>query len=286
MLYKAVLVLLVTINLFVWSGYRYFGDRNLQIVFLDVGQGDSFLITTPDKVTLLVDAGKEPTVLEKVKQVIFPTQSINYILATHPDADHIGGFGELLEDFNPEGAVINTQVEPEGGPTEEYIALTAQLASKKMQIIPAWAGYSYLLGCCVKIDVVWPGADLKPDASTNDQSIAFYLSYGHFQLLAAGDLGTPYEEEVVKKKPPGPTTILKVGHHGSKSSSSMEFLEKLKPAFSVIQVGQDNSYGHPTPEVLSSLSQIGTKILRNDQHGNIFFSTDGTTLNYFTEKNL
>lgn len=264
------LLFLLGLNLISWYGFNYFGSSRLEVHFLDVGQGDSFLIKTPDKVTMLVDTGKPGTGAKKLKEALLPWERIDVVMGTHPDTDHIGDMTSIISKWHPDFLLFNDDHQASGG--------------KNWRLLN---GDKLKLGCCVIIDIIWPevlNPKLDETHDTNYYSLTFILVYGDFRMFAGGDIPTEVEDRLVEQgKAKGPIDLLKVSHHGSSTSSGINFLKALRPTVSVIQTGE-NSYGHPRQEVLANLNQIGSRVLRNDHHGRIIYKTNGYDFNISTTK--
>jgi len=249
--------------------------HELEIFFLDIGQGDSILVKTPDDHYLLVDGGLGVDVLARLGDVLpFWQRELDVIIATHPDADHIGGLEYLFGRYEIGQIYYNNF---EGG------SLLSQEFYRKGQEYSTIAGIDELsdfrLGCCVEVDILWPlvNQDLE-QLETNDTSVAFVLSYLQFDIFMAGDLPSKYEEMLAL--PEQAIEVLKVGHHGNKTSTSVEFLADLKPKLAVISCGRDNKFGHPHAEVLKNLQNLAVMTIRTDQLGTIKLYSDGQSYGY------
>lgn len=266
-----------------WYGYFYWFDSDLELIFLDVGQGDSFLVRTPDKVTMLVDGGKPGTALAKVRQALKPWEKVDVIMASHADSDHVGDLAAVAQQYNPLYFLVNKVADT----NESYLKLLSLSGQGESERWDLQAGSRLRLGCCVMLDIVWPptsAPEIQDDFDTNYYSTSFILRYGNFRLLAGGDIPTAVEELLVEQgSVPASLDVLKVNHHGSNTSTSLEFLRYITPHVSLIQTGK-NSYGHPRPEVVANLQKTATKIYRNDQHGMVKYQTDGYHFKITTEK--
>lgn len=232
------------------------GQGSLKVVFFDVGQGDSIFIETPSKKQILIDGGPDQTVLEKLNQEMsFWDRHIDLVILTHSDWDHITGLREVINRF--EIGRIVTGAEVEGWDT--------LLVRRGQRIILD----------DVVLDVLWP--DTPQDG--NNGSVVVRLSYHEAEFLLTGDI----EAKIEKQLDVSQSDVLKVAHHGSKTSSCSEFLEKVQPKISVISVGENN-YGHPYQEVLERLKN--TLIYRTDEQGDIKMKTDGFTLEVIAKKSF
>lgn len=260
----------------------YLIDRRLGIYFLNVGQGDSILIESPDKKYILVDGGPDKSVIEELQAYLpFWKKSIDYVLITHTDADHLAGILDVLKYYEVKNLII-TQTEDLPS-TDLIVQLRNYIDKKNIITLDLSSDDDSMLGCCVVVDMVWVQNEKIEDSekNINNFSKSFILKYGNFRGFFAGDLESKYEE-IVAQINPGKIDLLKVGHHGSKTSSSFDFLSRITPTISVISVGKKNSYGHPSEEIISNLNKIGSKTFINYEYDKLYFKTDGKYLYYFT----
>jgi competence protein ComEC len=236
------------------------------ITFLNVGQGDAILIEQ-GKYQVLIDGGKDGKRLtsELGRIVPFWDRNIEVLIPTHPDADHIGGFAELSRSYDIESVFFNGALG-----TSEYFVRFREEVSRRVPK-EAWqllrAGSTITLPAGGKLSVIYPQNTfdgVQEDGKTNEGSIVILFEYEQTSFLLTGDL--PYEESVLP--PLSPVTVLKAAHHGSKYSTSNTFLEMVRPKEAVISVGE-NTYGHPSQEVLGRLENKGVKVLRTDTLGSI-----------------
>lgn len=251
-------------------------SSDLEIYFLNIGQGDAYLIKSPDNFYALVDTGPNGSVVEELSAVLpFNISELDLVILTHPDMDHIGGFAEVSSDLRIENLFWAKNNKP---------SLTYQHA-KNIVVQNSIANYQlnsehdFRLGCCTLFDIVWPTPDVDTfrETEANEISLGFILQYGSFKMFAAGDLGTQNELASVRNCDVNHCNVdvLKVDHHGSLTSSGKEFLSVIDPEVAVISVGKDNRYGHPRAEILQNLQQQGAEVFRTDQLGRIKISTDG-----------
>lgn len=244
--------------------------------YIDVGQGDSIFIELPNKECMLIDAGEKEygkKVVEYIKQLGYT--KINYLIATHPHTDHIGGMKEVINNFD-----IDTIYMPKvTANTSTYINLLKTIDSKNKKINTAKAGVNIIDNDNYKISIIAPNSEKYEDL--NNYSVVIKLIYKDISYLYMGDAEKLSEGEI---KDDVKADIIKVGHHGSLSSSSLAFIKKVKPSYAIIQVGSDNSYGHPNKNILNRYEVIGAKIYRTDLNGNIVVSTNGEKVSIATEK--
>ena len=246
----------------------------LKVNYINVGQGDSILIQTPTGKNILIDGGKtdQTATVENYLHSAGVT-TLDYVIATHADADHIGSLDSVIKDFNI-GKVYMPNVT---NTTYTFADLLTAMQSKNLTFNRAKAGGNLDLGTGIEADFVGPVKDSYTDA--NDYSAVLHLKYGSTSFLFTGDAETQSESDMIASGADLQSTVLKVGHHGSSSSTSEAFLKAVNPKYAVISVGP-NSYGHPTEEVLNRLSQHGISVLRTDVSGSIVATSDGTDVTF------
>lgn len=248
------------------------GDE-VQFHFIDVGQGDAALIRTSEG-DILIDAGDNSSE-DALKAYLdrYGVDDLAYVIFTHPDADHIGGADVVLENYDVE-RVIRTDREAD---SKTYRTMDSLIKAEGAEDIRADIGEVFMLGE-VKMTVLAP---LDPDYdSTNDSSIVLRVDYGETSVLFTGDAETASEKDMLNRYGKGSDglldcDIIKVGHHGSSSSSSKNFLQAVNPDFAIISCGEGNKYGHPHREILTRYENMNIAILRTDKEGSIVFTSDG-----------
>lgn len=271
-----VLVLLAAIAWFALAGLP---DGRLHVWFLDVGQGDAILIRAPDGRQILVDGGPSPAdLLDELGQVLpFWDRSLDLVVLTHGDADHVTGLVSLLERYKVTAAVDGAQPGD-----RESAAWLAAVEAAGIPRVTATAGTRLAAGALV-LTVLSPSAQGAGDAwSSNDGSLVLRLDYGETSVLLAGDAEEAAEQAMMDAGLPLAAKVLKVGHHGSAASTSTAFLAQVAPQVAVISVGAENRFGHPSPEVLRRLA--GVQVLRTDEHGRIEVISDGQKLSVRRER--
>lgn len=238
----------------------------------DVGQGDSIFIESPTGVQILVDSGSSKNILNHLMRSMSPLdKSIDAIIITNPDADHIGGFVNVLENYK-----VNYVLEPGTyNDSKIYKKLQDEIKTKNITKILARRGMDLDLGGGVNINILFPDRDVS-SWERNDGSIIMRLVYGENSIMLTGDATLKTENYVLGfyKKEELQSDILKVGHHGSRTSTGENFLKAVLPEYAVISMGKDNKYGHPHKEILDILAKFKVKTLRTDQIGTIVFSCD------------
>jgi beta-lactamase superfamily II metal-dependent hydrolase len=278
---------LVSLYLAVFFSFQVFSATKvlLQISFLDVGQGDAIYIKAPNGNDMLVDGGRTNTaLLKKLKSAMSPGDSrLDIVLATHPDADHIGGLLAVIENYKV-GHYIDPGI---GAETKVYASLMGNIATANLPRTIARTETKIILDekNGVVFRVLWPKGVNKND-ETNDVSIVGILTYKDESFMLTGDAPTMAELGIVKHFPQATieTDVLKLGHHGSRTSSDEGFLQAIYPSIAIISAGCKNSYGHPHKEVTDRLAKLKIPTLSTCTSGTITFKTDGTTLNHKTEK--
>jgi beta-lactamase superfamily II metal-dependent hydrolase len=248
----------------------------LQVHFIDVGQGDAVLILSPDGKAGLIDGGEAGS---GVRQYL-KTQGVKrleFIVATHPHDDHIGGLPEVLRAFPVAKVITNGQEHT----TTSYERLLDAVISAKADYIEVRKGDTIPLGD-LNLQVLNPTNQLM--RSLNENSVVLRLEYGKISFLFSGDAEKGTESRLVSEGVALKSDILKVGHHGSRSSSTLPFLTAVSPSTAVYMAKTGNSYGHPHPETLQSLALIGTKVYGTDINGTVVVTTDGESYNVSVER--
>ncbi len=263
-----VILLMLAVGFFVFRG-----DGMLVVTFLDVDQGDSILIQSPSSATVLIDCGPDRSVLSELgRSVPFYDRTIDLLVITHPDADHITGCIDVVERYRISRVLITGIAST----SNLWSILDDAIERKHIPATVARAGESFMFDRAV-LRVLFPLEDVSGQTfkNTNDSSIVAMLEYGDERFLFTGDANVSVEQKLLQVGTNVSAQVLKVGHHGSRTSSSREFLEKVHPAYAVIQVGEKNKYGHPTQDVLERLRHIGAKVLRTDRDGRLEMKSDG-----------
>lgn len=273
----AVLAVFLIFNIFIWSATLR-ADRHgeLTVAFLDVGQGDAVYIEAPNGNQVLIDGGPSGgAVLRALGRVMpFWDRSLDMVLATHPDQDHVGGLPAVIDRMNVDSVVTTENTSDTGA----YGAFEKAILEKHPQRILARTGERIILDDGVVLEVLFPDRNTAGWES-NTASIVARLSYGDESFLFTGDSPEGVEQYLVGKNGGAlHSTVLKLGHHGSYTSSSRVFLSAVNPEYTVISAGKDNKYGHPHKEVIDLLSEFKIPFLSTVDHGNIIFKTDGIEL--------
>ena len=278
-----IVLFLFLANLVVWQVIFHLNqDNSLEVTFLDVGQGDAIFIETPYKNQILIDGGPNSMILEKLaEEMPFWDRTIDLLILTHPEADHITGLLSVLESYNVQRILWTGIVRD----TSQYDKWKEMIQKEDAEIIIAHSSQELKIGK-VSLDILYPFESLEGEKikDSNDTSIVSRLSFGNNSFLFTGDATKVSENKIISKEGYNLNSdVLKVGHHGSKTSTSPKFLENVLPDIAIISCGKDNSYGHPHEEVLKSLEELGINILRTDQDGDIKIISNG---NYLIINNL
>lgn len=279
---KFLLVFLIFSNIFVWAAlYTKQPSHLLRVYFLDVGQGDAIFIDSPTHGRVLLDGGANRQVLAELGKILpFGDRRIDVMIESHPDRDHIGGLPDVVSRYKV-GVFLEPGVESPNRVDDE---LRRRVEEKGMKRLLARRGMTIDFGDGVKLVFLFPNQDVSR-WETNDASIVAQLIYGETSFLLTGD-ATKKAEYILLNI--GTTTldsdVLKAGHHGSRTSTSLPFAEAVSPEYVVISAAAGNSYGHPHQEVLDVLKKVGATVLSTENvaefmgQGTIIFETDGETL--------
>ena len=259
-------------------------DR-LKVIFFDIGQGDAALIQTPDGKNILVDGGPDDHILAKLGQYLpFSMRRLDMVILTHPHSDHLNGLIAVLKRYQV-GEIYYTGVIHTTGEFFEWLKL---IKEKNIPLKIVKEPQDITLSSSpreIVLQLIYPDSDLtqlnvkytnhKEGKNLNNTSIVFRLVYGNTKFLFTGDIEQEIEEYLIKKGVALSAQVLKVGHHGSKSSTTELFLNAVSPEDAVISVGANNDYGHPHLRVLKRLERHGIKIFRTDLDGDVKFVSNG-----------
>jgi len=252
----------------------------LTVRFLDVGQGDAILIAFPDGEFMLIDAGvysNKRAVLDKLEK--YGVERIEYAVFTHFDADHIGAAAEVINDYKVSNVIMPDAV----ATSKTYDNLLSALEEhEETKVIKGEAGYKFELGGAL-FEVLSPFDTEGADA--NETSVVLLMTYDDIHMLFMGDAEKTNEEKIVNHYGAAyiKADLIKIGHHGSSTSSSSFFLLAVSPEYAVISCGEGNPYGHPTQETLDTLSRLGITCFRTDTEGTVTAVTDGKKITMLTE---
>ena len=259
---------LVVSNMFISNA----NTQQLEVHHINVGQGESIYIELPDGSDVLIDAGKSnygSTVVNYLKEQE-KNIDIEYLIATHPDADHIGGMSEVFKQLNVKNFIYPTDA-PHDTKTWQNVLSLAD--SEGCTIKDSTPGTTFNIGGAT-MKFIQPSVDYRDN---NDDSVVTYLEYKDVNFMFTGDIEAEAEKDMVAQNLVIDVDFMSVPHHGSKGSSTEAFLAKAKPEYAIVSVGADNSYGHPSADALNRYNAIGSKVYRTDQLGDIVIKTDGKT---------
>jgi competence protein ComEC len=250
-------------------------NQNLKVTFLNIGQGDAILIETPDGVQMLIDGGPDGTVLRELASTMpWFDRTIDIVLGTHPDKDHIGGLVDVLERYTVDHIITTENL----GETMTAKSYRTALNQEGAEITMARSGQVYSLGASTTVTVFSPASDPSM-LETNTASIVVQVRYGDIAFMLTGDAPSSIENYLVTTYGNQlESEVLKLGHHGSKTSSSHEFLTAVEPQFAVVSSGRDNSYGHPAKEVVERVGELDIPLVNTAVEGRITFQTDGLSV--------
>jgi competence protein ComEC len=276
----------VAVTALIWIAAATVPDGKLHVVFIDVGQGDAIFIETPSGQQVLVDGGPDP--LEAVQflgaRMGFADRSLGLVVLTHPHADHAVGLAEVLKRYQVRW-ILETGEEHMG---PAYAAWRLAVGEEDAAIVHAQEGQIWSIGDGVSIQVLNPPA--KPlrgtSSDVNNSSVVLRIAYGQRSFLLTGDIFEEGEDWMVRQGASLDSDVLKVAHHGSRTSSSEDFLNKVTPRFAVVSVGRENRFGHPHPDTLEMLREKTGEgaVLTTAEHGTIEMMTDGERLEVKTER--
>lgn len=256
-------------------------DGLLHVAFLDVGQGDAIFIQTPTGRQMLVDGGKQASLLNERlgERMAFWDRDMEIVVATHPDDDHVAGLVDVLNRYRVDALLTNGARE---GASEAYDAMLEAAEKGAVVVRRARAGETVVVEDGVRLEIVHPGETLND--GDNDNSVSLRLVYGNFTALLTGDAEEAAEREMVASSRPLQAMVFKAGHHGSRTSSNDFFLAAVRPQMVVISAGKENNLGHPHPEVLERVEAVGAAVLRTDEMGTIEVITDGEQMWWETKR--
>src|SRR3989339_119725 len=273
------LIILLLMAAVVWLAIR---DSQLKVYFFDVGQGDAVLIRTPSRQNVIIDGGPDNVLAAKLGQALpFYDRTVDLMILTHPHDDHLVGLIQVLEKYQVKQILYTGALQP----TDNYLKWLQVIKDKGLNLKIARAGQNFVFGQA-ELNIICPVDDLTNQQmeNLNNSSIVSRLVYGQISFLFTGDLEQAGEEEILGLSGVSLNSqVIKIGHHGSETSSGEEFLRAVSPDYAVISVGRDNKFGHPSRRIIKRLQRLGTEILRTDELGDVVFVTGGTDLDYINK---
>lgn len=282
---SVILGILFCLNILAWLVvYDLNKSQPLEVNFFDIGQGDAIFIETFSRHQILIDGGPDSVILAKLgKELPFYDRTIDLIILTHPEHDHLTGLIEVLKRFKVENILWTGIIRD----TSEFKEWEKLIEGEGAKIFIAKSGQKIIMPRSV-LGILYPLESLEGQESknSNNTSIITKLVFGENSFLFTGDVYKSVEQELIREYSCSNSCkfanlnsdILKVAHHGSKTSSSEEFIKEVSPEIAVISVGKENKYGHPYPEVLETLTKYGIRVLRTDLNGDIKIFSDGENL--------
>lgn len=271
-----ILLVLIFFNLIAWTAVFALSSNELEVVFLDIGQGDAIFIETPSNHQILIDGGPNMKVLEGLgNNMPFYDRTIDLVILTHPDHDHIGGLIEVLKNYEVEN-ILWTGVLKDSA---EYEELKSIVREKEVNVFIAKFGQKILSGKNFVMDIIYPfeSFENKIVKDFNSTSIVNRIFFGNHVFLLTGDASRKIEKQLINRFDLK-ADVLKLGHHGSKTSTDKSFVQSLSPDIAIVSCGKDNRYNHPHPEVIEILNEYGINILRTDELGDIKIVSNGKDL--------
>ena len=284
-----VLLFLIFLSIVLWSVALHENHHGvLTFAVLDIGQGDSLFIESPTGTQVLVDGGPDKNLMKEIANIVpWYDRHIDILVVTNPDVDHYSGFIPLMDKYS-----VDVVLEP--GTVNKYVeygVLEKEIADKKIPRILARRGQVVDLGGGAYLQVLFPDRDVT-NTSSNDGSIVMKLIYGETSVMLQGDSTAKIEHYLVSLSNPSTNstsslqassgqvsdlkaTILKVGHHGSKTSTTEEYVSAVSPLWAVMSSGANNNYGHPHKEVLDTLAKLNVPALDTCNNGDLIFQSDG-----------
>lgn len=251
----------------------------ITVDFIDVGQGDAILVTSSNGAAMLIDAGDNSDENRIVEYLTNKgIKKLDYVIGTHPHADHIGGLDAVIRNFD----VGDIYMPKKSHTTKTFKDVLVAVKERGYSIQTAKAGVRFELEPGVDVQMVAPIADTYENL--NDYSAVVRLSCGNISFLFTGDAEKISEYEMLESQYSLSSTVLKVGHHGSVTSTSDEFLEQVNPKYAVISSGKENEYGHPHKEIIEKLKQANIEYYNTQTSGTIRVITDGETIEFIEER--
>ena len=267
---------LIAIPVF-WINFKASSD--LEVYFLDIGQGDAILIKTPFGQNILIDGGPDNKVINHLSEnLAWWDKQIDLMILTHPHSDHVGGLADVVSRYKVEKILYTGVIHS----SPDYIAWLEIIRDCGIPLIIIDRPQTIKLGEDCRLDILYPRESIlgKEVSNLNNSSIVIKLIYKEAKFLLAGDIELETEQELLNSGIDLSAQVFKANHHGSDTSNSQEFLQAVNPEIAVIQVGKENDFGHPSRRVIKRLERMGVKVFRNDLDGTVKVISDGYMLTY------
>ena len=260
--------------------------KNLKIYFIDIGQGDGTLIITPNNKKILIDGGgSESSEFDVGKSTLLPyllarkVKKLDYVIISHFDQDHCGALLYIIRELKVGTVIIGKQYEI----SENYNKFKEIVKEKNIKVQVVEAGDKIKIEKNIDLDILWPSSNsMISENAINNNSLVCKLNYKKFSILFTGDIEKVAEDKIVSKYMSNKnclnSTVLKVAHHGSKTSSTIDFLNAVNSKYALIGVGENNKFGHPADSTIKNLQEKNIKIYRTDKMGEISIKTNGIKL--------
>lgn len=279
-LYKILLILGIFAVLVAAPAFWYLYNPvyQLEVDFLDVGQGDAILIKTPFGQNILIDGGPDNTIIKRLSEnLAWWDKKIDLMILTHPHSDHVGGLIDVIKRYKVEKILYTGVVHN----SPDYLVWLELIRGRKIPLIIIDRPQVIELGEDCELQIIYPRESLlgKEVDNLNSSSIIAKLVYGQTKFLFTGDAESEVEQELINSNADLSAQVLKAGHHGSDTSSGQEFLQAVRPEIVIIQVG-GNDFGHPSRRVIKRLERIGAQVFRNDLDGTVRVVSDGKAITY------
>jgi competence protein ComEC len=281
---QKILLALVILNIIIFSSLFARADKRAVVAFIDVGQGDAIFIRTPSGHQVLIDGGRSglPVLRALGELMPFYDRSIDLVIATHPDEDHIGGLNDVFERYDVELFLRPAATSS----TRAFSSLLGLVSAHQIPEKIVTENGLVDFGDRAKLYILYPDSPVVHE-DTNTYSIITKFSYASSSVLLMGDAPIEIEDYLVKKYGNFlDGDILKAGHHGSKYSSSENFVRLVSPEYSIISAGAKNSYGHPSPSVMKILQEYGGEILETAKNGTLKFQSTASGLELFDDSSF
>lgn len=263
------------------AAYGDLSEGEIAVHFIDVGQGDCALILAGET-SVLIDSGESSASSDVIRYLnSLELDSLDMVIATHPHSDHIGSLSSVIGEFGAETLLMPELTEKMTPTTRSYEKLldSAEKCGAKLEYAEAGVSYELSEGCYLEIL-----APVRDYDDLNNYSIAARLTYGETSFLFTGDIEKTAEQDILDSGADVSADVLKVGHHGSSTSSSRAFIQAVSPEYAVISVGSPNDYGHPHKKTTDLFEQLGITVYRTDRDGNVVWISDGKTLRVETDR--